>query len=128
MTEKFEFSVILPICHGGTLLKNALESLQQIKRLDLRARMVVKGFLQGLHSSPFHGFSVQFSDGGVGEVLVDNARDVHPPRLLAHALGRPFNAQPPGRQRGEHRTESQCLPQIQEPKTSADLVNALKKP
>lgn len=38
------------------------EALQQIKRLDLRARMVVRGFLQGLHSSPFHGFSVQFSE------------------------------------------------------------------
>lgn len=38
------------------------ESLEQIQRLDLRARMVVKGFLQGLHSSPFHGFSVQFSE------------------------------------------------------------------
>ncbi len=38
------------------------ESLNQIQRLDLRARMVVKGFLQGLHASPFHGFSVQFSD------------------------------------------------------------------
>jgi uncharacterized protein (DUF58 family) len=38
------------------------ESLQQIKRLDLRARMVVRGFLQGLHTSPFHGFSVQFSE------------------------------------------------------------------
>ncbi len=38
------------------------ESLQQIKRLDLRARMVVRGFLQGLHSSPFQGFSVQFSE------------------------------------------------------------------
>jgi uncharacterized protein (DUF58 family) len=38
------------------------ESLQQIKRLDLRARIVVRGFLQGLHSSPFHGFSVQFSE------------------------------------------------------------------
>ena len=38
------------------------ESLQQIKRLDLRARMVVRGFLQGLHASPFHGFSVQFSE------------------------------------------------------------------
>jgi uncharacterized protein (DUF58 family) len=38
------------------------ETLNQIQRLDLRARMVVKGFLQGLHSSPFHGFSVQFSD------------------------------------------------------------------
>jgi uncharacterized protein (DUF58 family) len=38
------------------------QSLQQIKRLDLRARMVVRGFLQGLHTSPFHGFSVQFSE------------------------------------------------------------------
>ncbi|EMI27506.1 DUF58 domain-containing protein [Rhodopirellula europaea] len=38
------------------------ETLQQIKRLDLRARMVVRGFLQGLHSSPLQGFSVQFSD------------------------------------------------------------------
>ncbi|QDT09063.1 DUF58 domain-containing protein [Planctomycetes bacterium K23_9] len=37
-------------------------SLQQIKRLDLRARMVVRGFLQGLHSSPAQGFSVQFSE------------------------------------------------------------------
>ncbi|MGB1925442.1 MAG: DUF58 domain-containing protein [Rubripirellula sp.] len=38
------------------------ESLQQIQRLDLRARMVIRGFLQGLHSSPLHGFSVQFSE------------------------------------------------------------------
>ncbi|MEL6104766.1 MAG: DUF58 domain-containing protein [Planctomycetota bacterium] len=38
------------------------ESLRQIQRLDLRARMVVKGFLQGLHASPFQGFSVQFSE------------------------------------------------------------------
>ncbi|MEM9824967.1 MAG: DUF58 domain-containing protein [Planctomycetota bacterium] len=38
------------------------ESLQQIKRLDLRARMVVRGFLQGLHASPLQGFSVQFSE------------------------------------------------------------------
>jgi uncharacterized protein (DUF58 family) len=34
----------------------------QIKRLDLRAKMVVRGFLQGLHASPFHGFSVEFSE------------------------------------------------------------------
>lgn len=38
------------------------ESLQQIKRLDLRARMVIRGFLQGLHASPMQGFSVQFSE------------------------------------------------------------------
>ncbi|XZE45853.1 DUF58 domain-containing protein [Pirellulaceae bacterium SH467] len=38
------------------------ELAAQIKRLDLRAQMVVKGFLQGMHSSPFHGFSVEFSE------------------------------------------------------------------
>ncbi|MEZ6115125.1 MAG: DUF58 domain-containing protein [Pirellulaceae bacterium] len=35
---------------------------RQISRLDLRAQFVVKGFLQGLHASPFHGFSVEFSE------------------------------------------------------------------
>ncbi|MDO4570483.1 MAG: DUF58 domain-containing protein [Planctomycetia bacterium] len=34
----------------------------QIKRLDLRARFIVKGFLHGLHRSPFQGFSVEFSE------------------------------------------------------------------
>ena len=38
------------------------EVVNQIKRLDLRAQFVVKGFLHGLHSSPFHGFSVEFSE------------------------------------------------------------------
>lgn len=38
------------------------ELAAQIKRLDLRAQMVVRGFLQGLHASPFHGFSVEFSE------------------------------------------------------------------
>jgi uncharacterized protein (DUF58 family) len=36
--------------------------IRQISRLDLRAQFIVKGFLQGLHSSPFHGFSVEFSE------------------------------------------------------------------
>lgn len=38
------------------------ELASQIKRLDLRAKMVVRGFLQGLHASPYHGFSVEFSE------------------------------------------------------------------
>jgi uncharacterized protein (DUF58 family) len=38
------------------------EVVRQISRLDLRAQFVVKGFLQGLHASPFHGFSVEFSE------------------------------------------------------------------
>lgn len=38
------------------------EVIAGIKRLDLRAKFIVKGFLQGLHSSPFQGFSVEFSE------------------------------------------------------------------
>lgn len=33
-----------------------------IARLDLKAQFIVKGFMHGLHSSPLHGFSVEFSD------------------------------------------------------------------
>src|SRR5260221_3981436 len=38
------------------------EVIRQISRLDLRAQFIVKGFMQGLHSSPFQGFSVEFSE------------------------------------------------------------------
>ena len=38
------------------------EVIQQVARLDLRARFIVEGFLAGLHSSPFQGFSVEFSE------------------------------------------------------------------
>lgn len=38
------------------------EVASQIKRLDLRAKMIVRGFLQGLHASPTQGFSVEFSE------------------------------------------------------------------
>ncbi|MFT7644291.1 MAG: hypothetical protein ACI9G1_006057 [Pirellulaceae bacterium] len=38
------------------------EVINQITRLDLRAQFVVKGFLQGLHASPYQGFSVEFSE------------------------------------------------------------------
>jgi uncharacterized protein (DUF58 family) len=38
------------------------EVIRQIGRLDLRAQFIVKGFLHGLHASPFHGFSVEFSE------------------------------------------------------------------
>lgn len=36
--------------------------IHQIRRLDLRAKFVARGFLHGLHASPLHGFSVQFSE------------------------------------------------------------------
>ena len=37
-------------------------SLMRLKNLELRARVVVEGFLTGLHRSPYHGFSVEFSE------------------------------------------------------------------
>ena len=34
--------------------------VSRLGSLDLRARLVVEGFISGLHKSPFHGFSVEF--------------------------------------------------------------------
>jgi uncharacterized protein (DUF58 family) len=36
-------------------------ALMRIRNLQLRAKHVVEGFYSGLHRSPFHGFSVEFS-------------------------------------------------------------------
>lgn len=38
------------------------EVIRQIKRLDLKAQFIVRGFLHGLHASPLQGFSVEFSE------------------------------------------------------------------
>ena len=37
-------------------------TLMQIRSLELRARIVVQGFWNGIHASPYHGFSVEFSE------------------------------------------------------------------
>jgi uncharacterized protein (DUF58 family) len=36
-------------------------TLDRLLRLDLRARLVVEGFLNGQHRSPYHGFAVEFA-------------------------------------------------------------------
>lgn len=36
--------------------------LTALSGLDLKARYLVEGFLQGIHESPFHGISVEFSE------------------------------------------------------------------
>lgn len=38
------------------------EVIRQVSRLDLRAKFIVEGFIAGMHMSPFHGFSVEFSE------------------------------------------------------------------
>tara|TARA_Y100001968_G_scaffold136951_1_gene125205 strand:- start:339 stop:1229 length:891 start_codon:yes stop_codon:yes gene_type:complete len=42
------------------LLSN--ESISKLENLHLKAKKVVEGFIVGLHKSPYHGFSVEFSD------------------------------------------------------------------
>jgi uncharacterized protein (DUF58 family) len=37
-------------------------ALMAIKNLEMRARVVVEGFWNGLHRSPYHGFSVEFTE------------------------------------------------------------------
>ncbi len=47
----------------GPDYKNVLNPsiISKINSLELRARLVVEGFMVGLHKSPYHGFSVEFT-------------------------------------------------------------------
>ena len=38
------------------------EVIQEVARLDLKAKFIVEGFISGLHDSPYHGFSSEFSE------------------------------------------------------------------
>ncbi len=38
------------------------KTLAKISSLDLRARLVVEGYISGMHRSPYHGFSVEFAE------------------------------------------------------------------
>lgn len=44
--------------------KNYLDPsvISKLKSLELKARAIVEGFMVGLHRSPYHGFSVEFSE------------------------------------------------------------------
>lgn len=39
-----------------------IDQLNQFRHLELLAHQVVEGFLSGMHKSPFHGFSAEFSE------------------------------------------------------------------
>ena len=45
---------------GASLIDPA--TLMRIKSLQMRARVAVEGFFKGIHRSPYHGFSVEFSE------------------------------------------------------------------
>lgn len=38
------------------------ETVSKLASIDLKARLVVEGFITGLHKSPYHGFSVEFAE------------------------------------------------------------------
>lgn len=38
------------------------DALMRIKSLELRARRILEGYMQGMHRSPYHGSSVEFSE------------------------------------------------------------------
>ncbi len=46
----------------STYMMNLSTISTDIKSLDLLAKQVVEGFITGMHKSPFHGFSVEFSE------------------------------------------------------------------
>lgn len=37
-------------------------ALSKLENMELRARLIVEGFITGLHRSPYHGFSVEFAE------------------------------------------------------------------
>ena len=37
-------------------------SLMRLKSMELRAKVIVEGFWKGIHRSPYHGFSVEFTE------------------------------------------------------------------
>ncbi len=38
------------------------EVVSKLANMNLRARLIVEGFIAGLHRSPYHGFSVEFAE------------------------------------------------------------------
>ena len=57
--------------------KNLLDPsfISKLNSLELKARLVVEGFMVGLHKSPYHGFSVEFSEHRA-YMQGDNLKDV----------------------------------------------------
>ncbi len=53
------------------------QTLASLEGLDLQARLVVEGYVAGMHTSPYHGFSVEFAEH---REYVAGRR--HPPRRL----------------------------------------------
>lgn len=59
-------------------LQQELHNISTINHLELLAKKVVEGFISGMHKSPFHGFSSEFSEhkiynsGKAPSILIGN--------------------------------------------------------
>ena len=38
------------------------DNAKSLSNLELKAKLVVEGFITGIHKSPYHGFSAEFSE------------------------------------------------------------------
>ena len=43
-------------------MKLEIDKIREVGGLDFLAKQLVEGFVTGLHKSPYHGFSVEFSE------------------------------------------------------------------
>src|SRR5438093_11637734 len=64
------FFLILSSCHPVILSSIEMDdpqrylnplTLAKVRSLELQARLIVEGYLSGMHKSPYHGFSVEFA-------------------------------------------------------------------
>lgn len=53
---------VKPFFYFRQMLQFSSEQSSEINNLELLAKQVVEGFITGMHKSPFHGFSVEFSE------------------------------------------------------------------
>ncbi len=38
------------------------QTMAKLQGLELRARLIVEGYVSGVHRSPYHGFSIEFAE------------------------------------------------------------------
>ena len=43
-------------------MESQIDKISKFQHLELLANQVVEGFISGMHKSPFHGFSAEFSE------------------------------------------------------------------
>lgn len=52
----------MPVASNRDKERLNLSKVKEINRIDLMAKRLVEGFITGMHKSPYHGFSVEFSE------------------------------------------------------------------